>query len=85
MNNIKVHGYEIITCCNKPDYIDVYIMCKPFKGVLCKNCGEVIGVLNHPIIEWIFETFLSWFWDGRVYIKKEDLSPEEHFNLGGRF
>lgn len=72
MKRIRVHGYEVMACCNKPEYIDVIILCKPFRGLLCKNCGEVIGVLNSPI-----------FWDGRVYIKREDLTPSEYFNLGG--
>lgn len=83
MNKIKVHGHDIVPCCNKPDYVDVYILCKPFKGVLCKNCGEVIGVLNHPIVAWLFDKVFSLFWDGRVYIKREDLTPSEYFNLGG--
>lgn len=83
MKKIRVHGHEVMACCNKPEYIDVIILCKPFRGLLCKNCGEVIGG-GSPIVAWLFDKVFSIFWDGRVNIKREDLTPSEYFNLGGR-
>jgi hypothetical protein len=62
-------------CCNKPDLESAYIWFWPFKGLHCKNCGEVMSDTG-PVLDFIW-TWIIWpFWDGRVKLMREATEKE---------
>lgn len=69
-------GKELIACCARPNLADAYIMNRLFPAVICKNCGEVTGVFGNIKI-WIFTIFFQPFWDGRVWVVKEQVTDKD--------
>ena len=67
-------NYDYTKCCThyKTDkYLDGYVMFPFFTVKLCENCGEIQLVCNR-FLQIMFTYFFSWFWDGYVWVLKED-------------
>lgn len=73
---MKYKGTELQACCARPKLADAFIMNKFFPAVICKNCGEVTGIMG-TIREWIFRLFFQPFWDGMVMVPIEQVTEKD--------
>ncbi len=65
---VKAYSDPDKPCCSEPDIRNAAIGWKPFKVRLCLNCGG--ARFKNRFMEWAFETVLSSFWGGRLFIEK---------------
>lgn len=62
---------EYPSCCTNPEYVDGWIQLKIFKIKYCKNCGEIMSN-NNFFLDIIWEFFFAPYWNGKVYLIKND-------------
>ena len=64
---------DIFSCCTHyktNEYELGYAMYKPFKVLYCKNC-ETTHLICNKFLAFIFNHFLSYFWDGSIILTGE--------------
>lgn len=69
-----------VTCCTKAEqagFADAWVPCWPWRGRVCRNCGEVTTDFG-TVLEFLW-TLLVWpWWRGQVLVRgHEDELPAE--------